>query len=115
MFTRDPGAPFGTPNVVIGRQGHNELTLSFRPLPYLSTLLNKQMEERTFHFFDHSSHDPLANHQSPCRHTPMASLVSNGRPHTRSRRAELPTSHCAPEHASDPNCEGKLAQPWEER
>ena len=39
MITRDPGAPFDTPNVVIGRQGHNELTLSFRPLPYLSTLL----------------------------------------------------------------------------
>ena len=39
MFTRDPGAPFGTPNVVIGRQGRNELTLSFRPPPYLSRLL----------------------------------------------------------------------------
>ena len=39
MFTRDPGAPFDTPNAVIRRQGHNELTLSFRPLPYLSTLL----------------------------------------------------------------------------
>ena len=31
MFTRDPGAPFDTPNGVIGRQGRNELTLSFRP------------------------------------------------------------------------------------
>ena len=39
MVTRDPGAPFDTPNVVIGRQGRNELTLSFRPDPYLATLL----------------------------------------------------------------------------
>jgi len=39
MFTRDPGAPFDTPNVVIGSQGRNELTLSFRPAPYLATLL----------------------------------------------------------------------------
>ena len=39
MFTRDPGAPFDTPNAVIGRQGRNELTLSFRPDPYLATLL----------------------------------------------------------------------------
>ena len=37
MVTRDPGAPFDTPNVVIGRQGRNELTLSFRPPPYLHT------------------------------------------------------------------------------
>ena len=39
MFTRDPDASFDTPNVVIGRQDRNELTLSFRPDPYLSTLL----------------------------------------------------------------------------
>ena len=39
MITRDPGAPFGTPNAVIGRQGRNELTLSFRPDPNLSRLL----------------------------------------------------------------------------
>ena len=39
MVTRDPGAPFGTPNAVIGRQGRNELTLSFRPDPNLSRLL----------------------------------------------------------------------------
>ena len=39
MCTRDPGASFDTPNVVIGRQGRNELTLSFRPDPYLATLL----------------------------------------------------------------------------
>ena len=39
MVTRDPDASFDTPNVVIGRQGRNELTLSFRPDPYLSTLL----------------------------------------------------------------------------
>ena len=38
MVTRDPGAPFDTPNVVIGRQGRNELTLSFRPDPYLARL-----------------------------------------------------------------------------
>ena len=41
MFTRDPDASFDTPNVVIGRQGRNELTLSFRPDPYLSTLLTR--------------------------------------------------------------------------
>ena len=35
MVTRDPDASFDTPNVVIGRQGRNELTLSFRPDPYL--------------------------------------------------------------------------------
>ena len=40
MFTRDPDASFDTPNVVIGRQDRNELTLSFRPDPYLSTLLS---------------------------------------------------------------------------
>ena len=40
MITRDPDASFDTPNVVIGRQGRNELTLSFRPDPYLSTLLS---------------------------------------------------------------------------
>ena len=39
MITRDPGAPFDTPNGVIGRQGRNELTLSFRPDPYLHRLL----------------------------------------------------------------------------
>ena len=39
MGTRAPGAPFDTLNVVIGRQGRYELTLSFRPDPYLSTLL----------------------------------------------------------------------------
>ena len=39
MITRDPGAPFDTPNAVIRRQDRNELTLSFRPDPYLSTLL----------------------------------------------------------------------------
>ena len=39
MITRDPGASFDTPNVVIGRQGRNELTLSFRPAPYLHRLL----------------------------------------------------------------------------
>ena len=39
MVTRDPDASFDTPNVVIGRQDRNELTLSFRPDPYLSTLL----------------------------------------------------------------------------
>ena len=39
MITRDPGAPFGTPNAVIGRQGGYELTLSFRPDPNLSRLL----------------------------------------------------------------------------
>ena len=39
MITRDPDASFDTPNVVIGRQDRNELTLSFRPDPYLSTLL----------------------------------------------------------------------------
>ena len=39
MFTRDPDASFDTPNVVIGRQGRNELTLSFRPAPYLHRLL----------------------------------------------------------------------------
>ena len=38
MITRDPGASFDTPNVVIGRQGRNELTLSFRPAPYLHRL-----------------------------------------------------------------------------
>ena len=42
MFTRDPGAPFGTPNGVIGRQGRNELTLSFRPHPYLHRLLTNE-------------------------------------------------------------------------
>ena len=41
MITRDPGAPFDTPNVVIGRQGRNELTLSFRPAPYLARRLDK--------------------------------------------------------------------------
>ena len=41
MVTRDPGASFDTPNVVIGRQGRNELTLSFRPAPYLHRLLGK--------------------------------------------------------------------------
>ena len=30
---------FGTPNVVIGRQGRYELRLCFRPHPHLSTLL----------------------------------------------------------------------------
>ena len=40
MVTRDPDASFDTPNVVIGRQGRNELTLSFRPDPYLATLLH---------------------------------------------------------------------------
>ena len=40
MVTRDPGASFDTPNVVIGRQGRNELTLSFRPDPYLARLLD---------------------------------------------------------------------------
>ena len=39
MITRDPDASFDTPNVVIGRQGRNELTLSFRPAPYLHRLL----------------------------------------------------------------------------
>ena len=39
MITRDPGAPFGTPNAVIGSQGGYELTLSFRPDPYLASLL----------------------------------------------------------------------------
>ena len=39
MVTRDPDASFDTPNVVIGRQGRNELTLCFRPLPYLHRLL----------------------------------------------------------------------------
>ena len=39
MVTRDPDASFDTPNVVIGRQGRNELTLSFRPAPYLARLL----------------------------------------------------------------------------
>ena len=39
MITRDPGAPFGTPNAVIGSQGGYELTLSFRPDPNLSRLL----------------------------------------------------------------------------
>ena len=39
MITRDPGAPFGTPNVVIRRQGGYELSLCFRPPPYLHTLL----------------------------------------------------------------------------
>ncbi len=39
MVTRDPDASFDTPNVVIGRQGRNELTLSFRPHPYLHRLL----------------------------------------------------------------------------
>ena len=39
MFTRDPGAPFDTPNAAIGSQGRNELTLSFRPPPYLHRLL----------------------------------------------------------------------------
>ena len=43
MCTRDPGASFDTPNVVIGRQGRNELTLSFRPDPYLATLLGKSI------------------------------------------------------------------------
>ena len=42
MITRDPGAPFDTPNAVIGRQGRNELTLSFRPAPYLARLLVPQ-------------------------------------------------------------------------
>ena len=41
MITRDPDASFDTPNVVIGRQGRNELTLSFRPAPYLHRLLGK--------------------------------------------------------------------------
>ena len=40
MITRDPGAPFGTPSAVIRRQGRNELTLSFRPDPFLSRLLS---------------------------------------------------------------------------
>ena len=40
MITRDPDASFDTPNVVIGRQGRNELTLSFRPAPYLARLLS---------------------------------------------------------------------------
>ena len=39
MITRDPDASFDTPNVVIGRQGRNELTLCFRPAPYLARLL----------------------------------------------------------------------------
>ena len=39
MITRDPDASFDTPNVVIGRQDRNELTLSFRPDPNLSRLL----------------------------------------------------------------------------
>ena len=39
MFTRDTDASFGTPNVVIARRTIIELTLSFRPLPYLSRLL----------------------------------------------------------------------------
>ena len=46
MGTRAPGAPFDTPNAVIRRQGHNELTLFFRPLPYLSTLLSKKVLEK---------------------------------------------------------------------
>ena len=43
MITRDPDASFDTPNVVIGRQGRNELTLSFRPHPYLHRLLGNYM------------------------------------------------------------------------
>ena len=39
MITRDPDASFDTPNVVIVRQGRNELSLSFRPDPYLHRLL----------------------------------------------------------------------------
>ena len=42
MFTRDHGAPFDTPNAVIGSQGRNELTLSFRPAPYLHRLLRNE-------------------------------------------------------------------------
>jgi len=42
MVTRDPDASFDTPNVVIGRQGRNELTLSFRPAPYLHRLLSME-------------------------------------------------------------------------
>ena len=33
------------PNLVIGRQGRNELTLSFRPAPYLHTLLSVLLSE----------------------------------------------------------------------
>ena len=47
MFTRDPDASFDTPNVVIGRQDRNELTLSFRPDPYLSTLLESKAASAT--------------------------------------------------------------------
>ena len=47
MFTRDPDASFDTPNVVIGRQDRNELTLSFRPDPYLSTLLESSVNGLT--------------------------------------------------------------------
>ena len=47
MITRDPDASFDTPNVVIGRQGRNELTLSFRPAPYLHRLLARPQEKPT--------------------------------------------------------------------
>ena len=49
MVTRDPDAPFDTPNVVIGRQDRNELTLSFRPDPYLSTLLCRCVSDAERH------------------------------------------------------------------
>ena len=50
MVTRDPDASFDTPNAVTGRQDRNELTLSFRPHPYLSRLLEIccGIEEATF-------------------------------------------------------------------
>ena len=40
MGTRAPGAPFDTLNVVIGRLGRYELTLSFRIAPNRHTLLH---------------------------------------------------------------------------
>ena len=74
MVTRDPDASFDTPNVVIGRQDRNELTLSFRPDPYLSTLLSNLAREMPRVCSGKSRKKLLARRSVSMRRSPLMSL-----------------------------------------
>ena len=56
MVTRDPDASFDTPNVVIGRQDRNELTLSFRPDPYLDYVYTRSSTIDSYSYYRYIPH-----------------------------------------------------------